>query len=66
MANRVIVLELDELDYDAVQSAMARRQSVLRLPDGANLPDGSSNLAGALIAEICRGWLELREWYGAR
>lgn len=50
---RVIELRLDAADYDAVQKAMAYRQSWLVMPDA----DGG-NVAGQVIAEICRGWLE--------
>jgi len=57
---RQIVLVLDELDYDAVQKAMARRQNFFgRGPDGGPYPDGDSNLAGTVLAEICRGWMEM-------
>ena len=53
-------LELDDDDYRAVQEAIARRQA-WRDEAGAILPDGGSNTAGAYLAEICRGWLEMRE-----
>ena len=49
---RKMVLELDELDYDAVQMAITRRQC-FRI-----MPEGQSNVAGAVLAEICRGWME--------
>lgn len=55
MANKQIVLSLDELDYDAIQKAIARRQ-LFRV-----MPDGTSNTAGAVLAEICRGWLEFMD-----
>ncbi len=55
---RVITLELDELDYGAIQEAFAMRQS-FRDRAGCIMPDGDSNTAGALVAEICRGWLEM-------
>ncbi len=54
---RQIVLNLDPDDYDAVQQALAVRQR--RLNDRPILPDGDSNTAGAYLAEICRGWLEM-------
>lgn len=55
MANtREIVLQLDCLDYDAIQAAMALRES---FPVGP--PDGEGNWYGALLAEICRGWMEM-------
>lgn len=50
---RRVLLELDEDDHDALQAAFATHQS--RHPR----PDGGSNLAGCLVAEICRGWLEM-------
>lgn len=56
-----LILELDELDYASLQEAMARRQLV-RGPLGIILPPNESNLPGALLAEICRGWLELLDW----
>lgn len=59
---RTITLDLDELDYNAVQNAMARRQNfgrhLLGCTDGI-MPDGDSNRAGAVVAEICRGWMEM-------
>lgn len=61
---RTIVLELDALDFEAIQDAMAIRQRWRAMPDG----DG--NLAGRTIAEICRGWCEMLEFrhepYGQR
>lgn len=59
---RVLTLELDELDYDAIQTALARRQIFGRHLPGCTqgiMPDGNSNRAGALVAEICRGWMEM-------
>lgn len=50
---KTITLELDDLDYAAVQEAIATRQ-LYRV-----LPDGEGNLAGRVVAEICRGWMEL-------
>lgn len=50
-----IVLECDDLDYEAIQRAMARRQA-MRV-----FPEHGSNVAGAVIAEICRGWDEIIE-----
>ena len=54
---RKMVLDLDELDYRAVQRAIARRQTFRVMPD-----DEGSDTAGAVIAEICRGWLEMLDW----
>ncbi len=47
-----ITLELDELDYNALLRAMSIRQQ------SRCMPDGDGNMAGRVIAEICRGWLE--------
>ena len=52
-AVRRIELELDELDYSAICQAVARRQLF------RSMPDGEGNEAGRVIAEICRGWLEM-------
>lgn len=48
-----IVLECDDLDYDAINRVFARHQQM------HSLPDGDGNMAGRLVAEICRGWEEL-------
>lgn len=55
-----LTLELDENDARDVHRAIAARQSRFRYDaqPGAILPDGESNTAGKIIAEICRGWLE--------
>lgn len=50
---KTITLKLDELDYEAVQRCIARRQ-LYRI-----MPDGEGNQAGRVIAEICRGWEEM-------
>lgn len=47
------ILECDELDAKAIHEAIARRQR-RRI-----MPDGDGNMAGRVIAEICRGWMEL-------
>lgn len=49
---KTMTLEVDQDDFDAIQSAVCRRQAVQCLPDG----DG--NLVGRIVAEICRGWSE--------
>jgi len=51
---RTVVLELDELDFDAVQRAIAYYQVRKN-----TLPDYDGNLAGACIAETCRGYLDM-------
>lgn len=50
---KTIELVLEDEDYDSVQRAIALRQSWRAMPDF-----GESNRAGAVLAEICRGWLE--------
>lgn len=50
-----VTLELDNDDYDAIQRAVAIRQTI------RVLPDYESCLMGVLIAEICRGWMEYRD-----
>ena len=54
---RHLTLELDEPDYRSVQEAIARRQG-FQVGFRPPLPDGEGNMAGRIIAEICRGWLE--------
>lgn len=43
--------ECDDLDFEAIHRAMAIRQKGI-------MPDNGSDVAGAAIAEICRGWME--------
>lgn len=60
---RTITLKLDEDDYDAVQATMGLRQTFRAAgEDGTILPPGESDLAGAVVAEICRGWVEMLEY----
>lgn len=59
MTPRTITLVLDELDWDTVQSEIARSQA-FRDKGGPLLPDGESNLAGAIIAEAIRNLEEYR------
>jgi hypothetical protein len=58
MANRTLVLNLDEEDYATIQQEIAMRQAQDR-----NLPDGDSNLAGAMLAECIRDLEEYRALY---
>lgn len=53
---RTISLTVDEDDYRAIHSAIARRQTWRCLPE-----DEGGNLAGRVLAEICRGWEELHD-----
>jgi len=50
---RTITLECDAIDFDAIQNAISRRQAM------QCLPEGGGNTAGRVIAEICRGWIEM-------
>ena len=50
-----ILLEVDDDDYRAINEAIAKRQL------WRTMPDAGGNVAGRVIAEICRGWLELRD-----
>lgn len=50
---QTISLRCDELDYKAIQRAIAKRQQLFIMPDG----DG--NAAGRFVAEICRGWMQM-------
>lgn len=61
-----ITLDVDDLDFAAIQRAITRRQRMYQaLAPGegsyAILPDGEGSLAGRMIAEICRGWEELAD-----
>ena len=57
---RTITLELDEDDWNTVQSLIAEKQA-FRDADGPILAEGTSNLAGACIAEAIRDLEEYRE-----
>jgi len=59
-----MTLELDELDYETIQTEITKRQLQTRWPDGGTVvPDGNSCLAGALIAEMIRDLDEYRALY---
>ncbi len=47
--------EVDEMDAGAIHAAIARRQK------WQVIPDGEGSMQGRLIAEICRGWMELHD-----
>lgn len=59
---RRLTLELDADDFDAVQTALGKYQTRSRWSarngGGVMVPEGESDLAGAIIGEICRDWLE--------
>ena len=54
-----MTLNLDTDDARDINAAIAHYQLTRRCSDGATfLPDGESDMAGAIIGEICRDWLE--------
>ena len=57
---KMIVLELDDLDHEAITKAIAKRQSFRMWPMDEHY-GGPSNIAGLAVAEICRGWMEFIE-----
>ncbi len=62
-----ITLQVDALDYDAIAGAVKIRESWNSLPDAATDMDGDmSDHIGLVIAEICRGWLELHDSLAAK
>lgn len=54
MKTITITITVDDDDYDAIQEAIARRQAWRCLPDV-----DAGCLSGRLLAEICRGWIEM-------
>jgi hypothetical protein len=54
---RLLLLTLDEIDYETVVEAMAKRERE------AEFPNSRSCINGATLAEICRGWMELVECF---
>lgn len=52
--NTTLILDLDPDDLRAVEKAVTKRSQMI-------VPDAESNLAGQLIAEICRGWMEFMD-----
>lgn len=66
MPNRRIELILDDLDFDTIQAEITHRQVRSRAIDPTGptiLPDGDSNLAGAILAEVVRDLAEYRAIY---
>lgn len=59
-----LILELDQDDQRDVHRAIAEFQKRNESWDGALMPEGGGNLAGRIIGEICRGWLESRGMLG--
>lgn len=54
-----IILELDEDDWNTIQKEFSRQQ-LFRDDDGTILPEGTSNLPGAMLAEAIRDLEEYR------
>lgn len=50
-----MLLQLDEKDFEDIQSAISKRQQ------WRMMPESESGVAGAVVAEICRGWMELHD-----
>lgn len=50
-----LTIEVDDADLDAIRNATAQRQALQCMPD-----DTETNL-GSLLAEVCRGYMELRD-----
>ena len=62
---RIIQLECDEEDWDTIQTEFARMQSVRDDKGMYSIPEGDSNLAGAMVAELIRGIIEYRNMFHA-
>lgn len=57
----IMVLNLDADDARDINAAIAHYQRTRRWPEGGtSLPEGESDMAGAIIGEICRDWLEAK------
>lgn len=66
MAMRTIVLDCDEQDYAVIQREIARRQLQRDGQGMYSIPDGESNIAGAVFAECIRDLDEYRSLFGER
>lgn len=67
MGLRRIELILDDDDFNAIQAEITHRQMRSRWDDaegGTVLPEGESNLAGALLAEVIRDLDDHRDLRG--
>lgn len=51
-----IVLKVDHLDAESIMEAIAERWTWGVLPDACH---DDVNMEGRIIAEICRGWMEM-------
>lgn len=59
-------LLLDQADYGAILAALGRR-SDSRNEDGTiSVAEYGGNLIGALVADICRDWLDHRDYCESR
>lgn len=61
----IITLYVDDDDARSIHEAIARYQATVRweliskdAEPGVFLPEGESDLAGAILGEICRTWLD--------
>lgn len=53
---------VDVDDARAINEAVAKYQTTSQWEDGRTMiPEGESDLLGAIIGEICRGWMEYIE-----
>lgn len=67
VAARALLLRLDEDDWNTIQGEIAKRQAY-RMDDGSGgtqpiIPEGESNDAGAILAEVVRDLDEYRDLY---
>lgn len=64
---QTIVLVLDAADYDTIQAEITHRQVRSRALGASEtiLPDGDSNLAGAIVAECVRDLNDYRQRWEA-
>lgn len=56
-----ITLQVDEIDYASIMAAIKRRESWNSLPDETDMNGDMSCDTGLILAEICRGWMELHD-----
>lgn len=54
-----ITLTVDDLDAAMLHRAITDYQRRNRDRHGVILPDGESDLPGAILAEICRDWIDM-------
>lgn len=62
MSNRQITLSVDEDDYRDILNAIGQHQASSHAAFNEHqLPEGTSDTAGATLGEICRDWMEYKE-----